>query len=160
MRQLKRWKRLWRRSLTRSHKKTFMGPCRSCWNSTTSARRLLGRGLEFHVCTINKIAHTKKSRNLFNDPRTSMYRIKLILTHIKFTQCSWKNKSVRMNKCTFMYTCVFKWGERERERERICVFFCLFVGWFKFYGLSTFLGYLKPNPFFTQINSSISNNSV
>ena len=24
-------------------------------------RRLLGRGLEFHVCTINKSAHTKKS---------------------------------------------------------------------------------------------------
>ena len=37
MRQLRRWKRLWRRLLTRSHKKTSMGPCRSCWNSTTSA---------------------------------------------------------------------------------------------------------------------------
>ena len=37
MRQLKRWKRLWRRSLTRSHKRTSMGPCRSCWNGTTSA---------------------------------------------------------------------------------------------------------------------------
>ena len=37
MRQLRRWKRLWRRSLTRSHKRTFMGPCRSCWNGRTSA---------------------------------------------------------------------------------------------------------------------------
>ena len=37
MRQLRRWKRLWRRSLTRSHKRTFMGPSRSCWNGTTSA---------------------------------------------------------------------------------------------------------------------------
>ena len=37
MRQLRRWKRLWRRSLTRSHKRTSMGPPRSCWNSTTSA---------------------------------------------------------------------------------------------------------------------------
>ena len=37
MRELRRWKRLWRRSLTRSHKRTSMGPCRSCWNSTTSA---------------------------------------------------------------------------------------------------------------------------
>ena len=36
MRQL-RWKRLWRRSLTRSHKRTSMGPSRSCWNGTTSA---------------------------------------------------------------------------------------------------------------------------
>ena len=32
-------------------------------------RRLHRRGLEFYVCTINKSAHTKKSGNLFNDPR-------------------------------------------------------------------------------------------
>ena len=37
MRQLRRWKRLWRRSLTYSHKRTFMGPSRSCWNGTTIA---------------------------------------------------------------------------------------------------------------------------
>ena len=37
MRQLRRWKRLWRRSLTRSHKRTSIGPSRSCWNGTTSA---------------------------------------------------------------------------------------------------------------------------
>ena len=36
MRQLRRWKRLWRRSLTRSNKKTSMRPSRS-WNGTTSA---------------------------------------------------------------------------------------------------------------------------
>ena len=36
MRQLRRWKRLWRRSLTRSHKRTSMGPSRSCWNGTTT----------------------------------------------------------------------------------------------------------------------------
>ena len=62
MRQL-RWKRLWRRSLTRSHKRTSIGPYRSCWNVTTmhcSRRRLLRRGLEFHVCTINKSVHTIK----------------------------------------------------------------------------------------------------
>ena len=40
MRQLRRWKRLWRRSLTRSHKRTSMGPSRSCWNGTTSALQL------------------------------------------------------------------------------------------------------------------------
>ena len=35
-----------------------------------SRSRLLRRGLEFHVCTINKSAHwKKKSGNLFNDPR-------------------------------------------------------------------------------------------
>ena len=37
MRELRRWKRLWWRSLTRSHKRTSMWPSRSCWNSTTSA---------------------------------------------------------------------------------------------------------------------------
>ena len=40
MRQLRRWKRLWWRSLTCSHKSTSMGPSRSCWNGTTSALRL------------------------------------------------------------------------------------------------------------------------
>ena len=37
IRQLRRWKRLWRRSLTRSHKRTSMGPSRIFWNGTTSA---------------------------------------------------------------------------------------------------------------------------
>ena len=37
MRQLRRWKRLWRRSLTCSQKRTSIEPSRSCWNSTTSA---------------------------------------------------------------------------------------------------------------------------
>ena len=37
MRQLRRWKRLWRRSFTRSNKRTFWGPSRRCWNGTTSA---------------------------------------------------------------------------------------------------------------------------
>ena len=37
MRQLRRWKRLRRRSLTCSHMRTSMGPCRSCWDCTTSA---------------------------------------------------------------------------------------------------------------------------
>ena len=37
MRQLRRWKRLWRRSLTRSHQRTSMGPPRSWCNGRTSA---------------------------------------------------------------------------------------------------------------------------
>ena len=36
MRKLRRWKRLWHRSLTRSHKRTTMGPSQSCLNSKTS----------------------------------------------------------------------------------------------------------------------------
>ena len=37
MRQLRRWNKLWRRSLTRWYKRTSIGPFRSCWNGTTSA---------------------------------------------------------------------------------------------------------------------------
>ena len=37
MRQLRRWKKLWQRSLTRWHKRTSMGPSRGCWNGRTSA---------------------------------------------------------------------------------------------------------------------------
>ena len=37
MRQLRRWKRLWWRSLTCPHKRTSMEPVRNCWNGTTSA---------------------------------------------------------------------------------------------------------------------------
>ena len=40
MRQLRRWKRLWRRSLTCSYKRTSMGPSRSCWNGITNALQL------------------------------------------------------------------------------------------------------------------------
>ena len=36
MRQLRRWKKLWQMSLTRSHKRTSMGPSRSCWNGTSA----------------------------------------------------------------------------------------------------------------------------
>ena len=37
MRQLRRWRRLWQRSLTYSHQRTSMGPSRSCWNGKTCA---------------------------------------------------------------------------------------------------------------------------
>ena len=39
MRQLRRWKRLWQRSLTCWHKKTSMRPSRSCWNSTSALQQ-------------------------------------------------------------------------------------------------------------------------
>ena len=37
MRKLRKWKRLWQRSLTCSRKRTSMGPSRNCLNATTSA---------------------------------------------------------------------------------------------------------------------------
>ena len=36
MKQLRRWKRHWRKSLTCSHKRTSMGPYRCCWNGTSA----------------------------------------------------------------------------------------------------------------------------
>ena len=37
IRQLRRWKRLWPRSLRRSNNRTSTGPSKSCWNGTTGA---------------------------------------------------------------------------------------------------------------------------
>ena len=63
-------------------------------------RRLLGRGLKFHACTINKIAHTKKV---------------------------WK---------------LISWSSYIRY---------IWFGLVWFYGISTIVGYLMPNPFYTYI---------
>ena len=52
-----------------------------------SRRRLLRRGLEFHMCTINKSAHTKKSGNLFNDPRIYIYIYILLMNHYESLLC-------------------------------------------------------------------------
>ena len=68
MRQLRRWKRLWRRSLTRSHKRTSMGPSRSCCNGTTNGlqpEEITSKGIYSFTCVLS----IKKSGNLFNDPR-------------------------------------------------------------------------------------------
>ena len=49
----------------------FDGAFRSCSNGTTSAlqpEEITLKGTTY-VCTIYKSAHTKKSENLFNDPR-------------------------------------------------------------------------------------------
>ena len=73
MRQLRRWKRLWQRSLTRSHKRTSMGLSRSCRNGITSALQLEEITSKWdksfmYVLSI-KVPIRKKSGNLFNDPR-------------------------------------------------------------------------------------------
>ena len=76
MRQMRRWKGCdeghW-------HSHTSVLPCGlsevigSLQHVHWSRRRLLRRGLEFHMCTINKSGHTKKSGNLFNDPRICIF---------------------------------------------------------------------------------------
>ena len=70
MRQLRRWKRLWRRSLTRSHKKTSMGPTRSYWNGTSALQleEITLGGDKTFICVLSmKVPIRKKSGNLFND---------------------------------------------------------------------------------------------
>ena len=69
MRQLRTWKRLWWRSLTHSHKRTSIGLPDVVWTVqlvNCSRSRLLRWGLEFHVCTMNKSAHTKKKQKGWN----------------------------------------------------------------------------------------------
>ena len=64
MRELRRGKRLWRRSLTRSHKRTSMGHFRSCWNGTTSAlqpEEISSKGTRVSCVYYQKSAHIKKS---------------------------------------------------------------------------------------------------
>ena len=57
-------RRLWRRSLTGSHKRTSMGTCRGCWNSRTSvlpAEEITSKWTKGFMCVlINKSAHTEK----------------------------------------------------------------------------------------------------
>ena len=86
MRQLSRWKRLWRRSLTRSHKRSSMGPRRSCWNGTTSS--LQPEKITFMCVLSIKVPIRKKSGDLFNDPRTcgTIITVKhILLERKKFT---------------------------------------------------------------------------
>ena len=68
IRQLSWWKRLRRRSLTRSHKRISMGPWRSCWNGTTSALQpeITSKGTSFMCVLSIKVPILKKSGNLFN----------------------------------------------------------------------------------------------
>ena len=80
MRELRRWKRLWWRSLTCSHKRTSMGPSRSCWNGTTNAlqpEEITSKGTRVSSVYYSiKVAIGKKSGNLFNDPCIYIYTYK------------------------------------------------------------------------------------
>ena len=79
MRKLKRWKRLWRRSLTHSHKRTSMGPSRSCWNSTTSAlqpEEITSKGTRVSCVDYQlKCSYKKKSGNLSYGRHNFRYKV-------------------------------------------------------------------------------------
>ena len=73
MRQLRRWKGLWRRSLTRSHKRTSIGAFQKLLERykciATGGDYFEGESIFMCVLSI-KVPIRKKAGNLFNDPRT------------------------------------------------------------------------------------------
>ena len=80
LRQFRRWKRLWRKSLTCSHKKTSMGRSRSCWNGTTSALQpgeITSKGTSnYYQCLLSiKVPIRKSSGNILKAPRICIKRI-------------------------------------------------------------------------------------
>ena len=83
-----------------------------------SRRRLLRRGQEFHVCTINKSAHTKKVWKLFNHPFISCHRVKdtqdfLEGSRIK-TMTRWVNSRDK-SPIENMWCIIFKWFIYQRR---------------------------------------------
>ena len=93
MRQLRWWKRLWQRSLTRSHKRTSKGSSRCCWNGTTSAlqpEEIASKGTFMFVLSI-KVPIRKKSGNLLNDPRTNTRKHSVDISEVMW--CIWFNLS-------------------------------------------------------------------
>ena len=72
MRQLRRWKKLWH-AHTRWLRWSLPEDIWRVKKVHCNRRRLLRRGLEFHVCTINKCAHTKKSENILWTSYISIY---------------------------------------------------------------------------------------
>ena len=76
MRQLRRWKRLWRRSLTRLTQEDFHGVFQKLleqYNLEHCRRRLLWGGTKVFMYVLSiKGPIRKKSGNLFNDPPTTI----------------------------------------------------------------------------------------
>ena len=92
--------------MTRSHKRTSMGPSRSCWNGTASALQLeeitsKGTRVSCVYYLSTKAPIWKKSENVFNDPRiyqNILLIFQKIVAHFlkKYTRCfqKWDVQSV------------------------------------------------------------------
>ena len=66
-------------------------------------------GVEFHVCTINKSAHTKKSGNLFDNPRIYLFLYKLNRYKVKGLE-NLQSKLIKNNSMNTV--------ERKTEKEK------------------------------------------
>ena len=99
MRQLRRWKRLWRRSLTRSH-----GPFQNLlerYNKCIATGGDYFEGDKSFMCILSiKVPIRKKSGNLLNDPRTC----KTILMIDKIIFIDWRLTNVGILN-NFKYIC-------------------------------------------------------
>ena len=71
-------------SLTRSYKRTSMGPSRSCWNGATSSlqpEEITSKGIRVLCVQSIKVPARKRSGDLSNDPRIYQFNcIKLEVT--------------------------------------------------------------------------------
>ena len=111
-RQLRRWKRLWH-AQTRWLRWSLPEDVRRVKKVHCSRRRLLRRGLEFHVCTINKSAHTKKSGNLLWTPYISIYLSTLICMHQSISLSAWPSQfihvylSIYLSIYIYIYTYIY-----------------------------------------------------
>ena len=68
MRQLRGWMGLWRRSLTRSHKRTHIVLFRFCWNGTTSAlqpEEITSKGTRVSCVYCYVVSHWEKRNKEF-----------------------------------------------------------------------------------------------
>ena len=126
MRQLRRWKRLWWRSLTCSHKRTSMWPCRSCWNGTTSAlqpEEITSKGTRVSCVYSQYKCPYEKS------PETYLMTL-IYIKYIWFGLVLWHiNHYSLFNAKSSLYMYIKD----------------IWFGWVGFYGISTNVDYLMPN---------------
>ena len=98
MRELRRWKRLWRRSLTHSHKTTSVGPSRRCWNDTTRALKLeeiTSKGTRVLMCVLSIKVPIQKSLEtyLMNLVSLLLDWYPLGIYELLYLSCYWLNST-------------------------------------------------------------------
>ena len=124
-----------------------MGPSRSCWNGTTSALQPEEITSKSFMCVLSiNVLILKKSGNLYEDPRAPiMNGLLRSVFHLKnkgsFITCFWLFFFI--NYCRLFNT---------KSSLYIYIKYISFdlVG---FYGISTIVDYLMPNPLYTYISN-------
>ena len=102
MRELRRWRRLWRRSLPCSHSRTSMWPSRSCWNGTTitlQSDEITSKGtrvscLYYQKCPFEKSLETKLMILVPTKP-TAKYSVPLKSVAVRVKR--WSIRNMRIN---------------------------------------------------------------